>query len=445
MCGSVFAGINTNLMGVESGKSMQSHVSDNDIAVLRRLGEWQAAAAATAENEEKIQAWLDHDAGCPGHRPMLLVEIHQWEGAHGPVCQGDLQCQHPWARAVEYRMRNLQHHVEVYRDDHVVPDFIALNPVVSRSDFGITSAQHREGGADRLAFNYSEAPLCRLDDADFAKLHHRVPACDHEHMNWQREQLEKIFRGILPIEVHDAPWQFHVPLTSTALDLVGLENFMLLMFDNPEGLHRLMAFLRDDQMLFLDWLESENLLPLNNGADYIAAGSVGYTEDLPAPDFSGRVRTIDRWGGFESQESVSISPAQYAEFVFPYLEPLMARFGKIYYGCCEPVNAVWDCLQTVPNLARLSISPWADEARMGKICRERGIVYSRKPDPNLISHARFDADALKKHFLKTAEAARGCRLEIIQRDVYVTANQPERFITWVEKAREACREAWSAT
>ena len=35
-------------------------------------------------------------------------------------------------------------------------------------------------------------------------------------------------------------------------DLVGLEGLMLLMYDDPDGLHRLMAFLRDDHLAFDD-------------------------------------------------------------------------------------------------------------------------------------------------------------------------------------------------
>jgi hypothetical protein len=154
------------------------------------------------------------------------------------------------------------------------------------------------------------------------------------------------------------------------------------------------------------------------------------------------VRACDRWGGFESQESVGISPEQYHEFVFQYMQPLMARFGKVYYGCCEPVDAVWDSLKTVPNLARVSVSPWADEPRMGEICRETGIVYSRKPSPNFISAPTFDEAAFREHMDATVAAAHGCRLEIIQRDVYTTQQQPERLDAWMRIVRAAC-EAWS--
>jgi len=412
----------------------------SDIEVLRELGRWQAGAAASARNRSTVDAWYAHDERARGRRPMVIMEVRNWQGRHGPVPDEALRCRDPFARALEYRMRMLRHHVEVLGDDHVVPADVSFALPVSRGDFGVPGARHREDGADGLAFNYRPA-LTRLDDEEFARLHPRTPRCERAEIARTRARLEAVFDGLLPVRVRDDPWQFAVPLTSTALDLVGLEGFMLLMYDNPAGLHRLMAFLRDDQAAFLDWLEAEELLPLNNGADNVGAGSIGFTRDLPARDFAGHVRCRDRWGGFESQESVSISPAQYGEFVFPYLEPLMARFGKVYYGCCEPVHPIWEYLARVPALARVSVSPWADEESVGARCRARGIVYSRKPSPNYLSGERFDAGALADHFARTVDAARGCSLKIVQRDIYVTHEEPDRLRRWVEIARDACR-AW---
>ncbi len=419
-------------------------IEQHDIDVLRRLGQWQAEVAESAANREKMDAWLKHDAGAPDRRPMVLMESLSWDEGQGPVGEADLECHDAWARGQEKRLRVLRHLVEVYRDDHVVPPFAAQYPAITGTDFGVPSARHQEAGGAQHSFNYSDAPLQALDDADFARLRHRTFALDRARFEQEREQLEAVFGGLLPVEVHDGPWQLATPLTVRALDLVGMENFLILLYDNPEGVHRLMAFLRDDWMAFIDFLEESQAWGLNNGVDYIGAGSMGLTRDLPAPDFAGKVRASDRWGGFESQESVGISPDQYHAFVFQYMQPLMARFGKVYYGCCEPVNAVWDSLKTVPNLARVSISPWADEERMGAICRETGIVYSRKPSPNFISAPVFDEPAFRAHVEKTVAAARGCRLEIIQRDVYTTQGQPDRLQRWIDIVREACA-GWKAT
>ena len=38
----------------------------------------------------------------------------------------------------------------------------------------------------------------------------------------------------------------------------------------------------------------------------------------------------------------------------------LSRFGLTHYGCCEPVHNKIDMLRTIPNLRRISISPWTD-------------------------------------------------------------------------------------
>jgi hypothetical protein len=38
--------------------------------------------------------------------------------------------------------------------------------------------------------------------------------------------------------------------------------------------------------------------------------------------------------------------------------------GRFYYGCCEAVHQSWDDIRVLPNLAKVSISQWTDEAFM---------------------------------------------------------------------------------
>ena len=58
-----------------------------------------------------------------------------------------------------------------------------------------------------------------------------------------------MFGDILPVRIRGGFW-WTLGMTWTAIELIGLENLMLSMFDNPAGLHRLMAFLRDDHLAF---------------------------------------------------------------------------------------------------------------------------------------------------------------------------------------------------
>jgi hypothetical protein len=408
----------------------------DDLKILRDLGEWAAQEATSARNAEKIRAWYAHDAGQADRRVMVLAETDYLQDENRPVPEHALRCTDPWARGIERGLRQRRYEVEVLRDDHVVSPFIEYTPRVHASGFGVPSGARHDDPANPLAFHYVPA-LRDLDEADFARLKHRTFRWNRDEEQPHRDRLQVVFAGILPVRRRTAPWHLGMPLTSTALDLVGLDQFMVLMYDNPDGLHRLMAFLRDDMLAFMAFLEENSLLDLNNEADYVGAGSMGFTRSLPAVDYDGRkVRAKDRWFLAESQESVGISPEQYGQFVFPYLKDLAQHFGRVYYGCCEPAHAILECLRTLPGLARISVSPWADEQKMGQFCRESGVAYSRKPTPNILSADRYDEAQQRDHLARTVDAAHGCRLEIIQRDVYTTRNQPQRFVRWVQLARE---------
>ena len=48
----------------------------------------------------------------------------------------------------------------------------------------------------------------------------------------------------------------------------------------------------------------------------------------------------------------------------------------------------------------------------------------------------LDEEAVLNCFRKTAQAAKGCKLEIAQRDVYMIGNSPEKVRRYVELARK---------
>ncbi len=121
----------------------------------------------------------------------------------------------------------------------------------------------------------------------------------------------------------------------------------------------------------LDYLEANNLLSLNNDGTYVGSGGYGYTDELPPPDFNGKVRCQDMWGFTESQESVGVSPKMYEEFIFPYEKPIMDRFGLTCYGCCEPLHSRWNVVKHHHNLRRVSCSAWANLEKMAANLEDR--------------------------------------------------------------------------
>lgn len=403
---------------------------------LQDLARRKRELASHPDNLERRECWYRHDAGLPC-RPMILAEHGGIQDPNAPLTKDVLQCRDEWARGVEWMLLNELYLFEVLKDDHVIEPDIRVSWHISTSNYGVAPIVHHAQDYDGMGARNWEPPIRDLD-ADFVKLRPRTFAVDRDATLAAKAKLEAVLGEILPVQIRGGFW-WTFGMTIVAIDLIGLEALMLAMFDNPTGLHRLMQFLHDDHLAFAQWAEREGLLTLNNRNDYIGSGSMGYTRDLPRAglDDSAPARMQDLWLLLESQETVGVGPEHFEEFIFPYQLSLARHFGKVYYGCCEPVHNRWHVLRRLPNLARVSISPWADEPMMA---RELGrqYVYSRKPNPAAISTGHFDEAAIRADLRATLSAARECRVELIMKDVHTLNNEPDRLPRWVRLAREEC-------
>ncbi len=249
--------------------------------------------------------------------------------------------------------------------------------------------------------------------------------------------LEELFEGALPVRLITGTYG-GASLTIEVIALMGMEAFYMAMYDQPDEVHRLMAYLRDNALRMMRWAEGEGLLRLNNRFQLCGAGvTQGYTNRLPAPGYVGpAARLCDMWGGANSQETVGISPQMYHEFCFPYYRDACAPFGQLSYGCCEPAHPFWEDIRQLPHLRRLSISRWCDARMMGEALRGTGIVFSHKPNPNLLGVDReLNEEAWSAHIRQTLEAARGCLTEFIVCDVYTVHGNLAKPRRAVELAR----------
>ncbi len=141
------------------------------------------------------------------------------------------------------------------------------------------------------------------------------------------------------------------------------------------------------------------------------------------------------WGFSESQETVGVSPAMFAEFIFPYQLPILECFGLNCYGCCEPLDKRWHIVQQIPRLRRVSVSAWANLPRMAEMLGNR-YIFSWKPAPADLALDSFDEDAIRARLREGFQITRGCRVEAIMKDNNTIRNDPSRVVRWVRIARE---------
>jgi hypothetical protein len=404
--------------------------ANKDREALRNLAKrWMALASlpVMADRRRQWTALKDLQA----ERPMVIFETDFLENY---VREDELTCTDASLRAVEKSMLWHIRHAEEVGDDTVVEPFYRIYWDIDWPDYGVALPYERveDGMGGQVGFAYTH-PIKMTQDLD--KLKPRTWQVDRTRTLQRHEQLSSLFGDILPVELHGTGG-LHSGLTSDLFKLLGNNNLLQWTFDEPEALHRVMAFLRDDRLAYFTWLEAEGLLGSNyDGWELVGSGSPGYTTRLPQPGGNGKTRLCDIWVWMESQETTMISPKMCAEYFLPYMAAICTHFGRVYYGCCEPVHDRWDAtVKAIPNIGAVSISPWCNQKVMGEKLG-KSAVYSRKPQAWPITAQNPDWDALSKDLDETLAAARNCNLEIIFRDVYRIHEDRPRLRQWVEMVR----------
>jgi hypothetical protein len=405
---------------------MDSPITPKERAILRRLADQVAELAARPIEQKKRDLWYRHNA-LEATRPLIFCnpENGWWE-----IITSDLlECESVLTRWWEFRLRQEIFWGTQMGDDRVIEPYFDVPHVSSETDWGMheTRIQSQADGSyvweaplkDYASLDQLKFPQITIDEGATARL---------------VDQAQSLLGDLLTVRLRTG-WWWSLGLTNTVISLRGLEQMMLDMLDQPENLHRLLGFIRDGNLARLDWLESHGLLSLNNDGAYVGSGGFGWTRELPRPDFSGQVRTLDMWGFSESQETVGVSPRMFAEFILPYQLPILERFGLNCYGCCEPLDKRWSFVKQIQNLRRVSISPWSDCARMAEALGA-DYIFSLKPNPADLAMETFDEERVRAGLHQDLHQTRNCRVEAIMKDNHTIRRDPQRVIRWVQIARQ---------
>jgi hypothetical protein len=397
----------------------------NEKNVLRDLAAKWMELAHLPVMKERRKLWTALK-DLQANRPMVLVETY---GIENYVSDNELQCNDAWLKEVEKDLRRTIRHVEEIGDDIVILPEYRIEWIIEEPDYGVPiEIIHTDiSGGEIYKNNFKSVE-------DIKKLKCRKFTVERNKTLLKKSMLEDIVGDILPVKAHGLKC-IGAGLTFPIFQLLGMEKMMMWIYDEPEALHLILQYLLDDRKSRFEWMEQENLLDNNNDSAFVGSGSPGFVSSLPASDYSGKVRRKDLWLFCESQETLNVSPQKFKEIFLPYLAQACKDFGLIYYGCCEPVHDRWQYItEAIPNIRAVSISPWCDLFKMGEMLG-KNIVFSRKPNPVYISGKEAEWDLLRKDIVDTYNAAQGCNLEIIYRDLYQINNDRDRLSRWVRMAR----------
>lgn len=416
-----------------------SHISPPEVAqtivlepfetdVLRKLATEWAAISSLPVHKEKAKLWQKLN-DLESERPMVWINEIPWHEMNYND-ELTLRCKNEWARSQEDFMRKT-----IYQWNHMPGDMI-INPwldcplSIHSTDFGIiedVDLALTDASSDIVSRHFN-IQIREMDDLEKIKM----PVITHNEKATELrfQAMNEVFGDILPVKklgqthIWYTPWDYLIRWW-------GVQEAMMDLILRPEIVHAFYEKMVQAWMVELDQFVEQNLLSPDCNNTRIGSGGYGYTNEMPGNDFNPEwVKPHNMWGCSNAQIFSDVSPEMHWEFAIEHDLKWLERWKLTYYGCCEPLAGKGHLLKRIPNLRKVSCSPWNNTKNA---IDELGNYYviSRKPSPAIFATSDFDAVQARKEiheFLEQTE--RICHVEMIMKDISTVKYDPQRLWDW---------------
>jgi len=405
--------------------------SAGDKAIIHDLAARVAEIAALPVQEQKREMWRALNGRKPV-RPMVMIDQVCWNEMNVDH-ELDLECENEEARRYEWELKASLYQWKHFPVDMVVDPFIRVHKAVHGTGFGV-GTKERRAVLDPTNDVVGHAYINQFEtEKDLDKI--KMPVVTHDEAETSRrlEVAHDLFKGTLGVVEEGIGTGISVwdPITCW----MSVEGVCDALIERPEYMREMARRMVRGYMSMLDQAEEQGLLCSSQSTIHCTGA---WTDDLPAPGFDpGKARTRDLWMFGLAQMFSTVSPRMFDEFEIEMCMPIFNRFGLVYYGCCDPLDKKMKEVRKIPNVRKISMSPWVDE-ELGASEMKGEYVFSRKPNPALLAWPRFREDDVRQHLRKTVEtcARHGCPLELILKDISTVHYEPQRLWRWAEIAME---------
>lgn len=403
------------------------NLNDNDIRILRFYATRYAEIAALPEQKVRIDRWLRHNS-LENERPLFLCDQLPWNELDPECTRSDLVSD-PYWNDIALTLKREIYKWENLTTDMVIDPYIKIPYRIQNTGWGLESKIKRlrldeSGDVD------SQHMECIINEPeDIEKI--KIPQVSLlQNLDKETEQTAHyLFDGIIPIRRSGVI--MHLGAWDTIAFWMGVENCYIELIERPEMIHQLMERMTEG---YLSQIEQLNALGLYDTCDHVCHCSQTYRKDDPEER---KGVTFQGWAFGMAQLFTAVSPKITEEFECAYMKRIFPHFKNIYYGCCDRLDDRMEYVSTLPNVRKLSCSPWSNrEAFAEKM--PASIIMSNKPSPAFLASDRFDEDAVRKDIRRTVDAARknGKKLEMILKDVSTIRYDPARLRRFSEIATE---------
>jgi len=406
---------------------------NKELQVLRELARLKLEAAGDPVNDSRRKLWTDVN-DLKTEKPAIYINEVPWHEMN----VGDeltLVCQDPLHRELEWQMRKELYAWKHFPGDQIVSGHIECPIVVEDSGFGISE----ESDIVKLD-NETTAPSRHFhiqisDMEDIDKIKDPTVRLNKTATQSQLVRYQEIFSGVMEVRKTGVkgywftPWDFLIRWT-------GVQEAMMDLILKPDYVDKLVERYVDASISMLDQYRDLGLWASNNDNTRVGSGGYGYTTDLKGQSLNNyNISTDQLWGCGNAQIFSDVSPQMHWDFSLKHELRWLKNFGMNYYGCCEPLSGKFDLMDKIPNLRKVSTSPWSDIAKTAE--RSKGkYVLSIKPNPAIFVTETLDEDFIRKDLIERFDLAKGCSFELVMKDISSVKYKPERLWRWAEIARE---------
>lgn len=399
---------------------------NQDVKVLRRLAYSYSEIAFHPRNGENIRLHKAVNDLKP-IRPVVLIDELPWNEMNIDN-ELTLQCSDPYLRSIEWFFRTNIYKNKYMPADMIVPPFVPVEKVIRSTGIGI-SVDEEILPTDRenhiVSHKYHD--ILGTEEA-LGKLHNPIITYDKEETLRRYNLVGEILGDILPVKLTGISY-FSVATWDDISMYRGVTNLLIDLVERPEFTHKVVRTLTDIRLSYLEQIESLGLLDTNG---YSLHCTPIHTDDLPGKDFDqDKVKRKDIWGRGMAQIFASVSKKTHDEFDIQYMMETVGQCGLVYYGCCEPLDKKIDIVEKIPNLRKISITPWADVNVAAEAINKK-YVLSAKPNPAAVAVPILDKENLRKEIDKILNACRrnGCACDIVLKDISTCCRRPENIFEW---------------
>lgn len=406
---------------------------------LKRLVAELAQIAALPVHKAKAELWRKLN-DLESDRPMVWINEIPWHemNVHDELT---IICHDPWAQQLETTLRRTLYQWKHLPGDMIISEFLECPLVIHSTDFGIHEDVDivKTDDASEIVSRHFHIQI--KEPADLAKI--RMPQVTHDEAatNLIYTTMCDLFHDIMPVKkvgqkhIWFTPWDYLIRWW-------GIQEAMLDLIERPQLVHDAVERMVQAWMVELDQFEAQNLLSLDCNNTRIGSGGYGYTRALPGEAYDPAwVRPKNMWGCSNAQIFSDVSPKMHWAFALEHDLKWLQRWGLTYYGCCEPLDKKIHLLRKIPNLRKISISPWCN---IDRVLKDVGpdYVLSIKPSPAIFAEDTWKPEQAKAAIQDILEKSHGeHHIEMIMKDISTVRYEPQRLWEWAAIALETIANA----